>query len=164
MPDPPCRDAPPHDDGQRGDAWVAAQVLIGLTVVVVAAAGPNPRLLRRTRRVVAMGCALAGVVVVMTSHRRLGDAFSIFPRPPESGSLTTNGPYRVVRHPMYTGVISHALAASLAGSPWALVPTAALAVVLDRKAATEENALMRRFEDYDGYRATTRWRLVPGIR
>jgi protein-S-isoprenylcysteine O-methyltransferase Ste14 len=143
---------------------VAAQVVAGLAVLATAAAGPHPRRMRRTRRLIAVTLGVAGVVIVLSARRTLGEAFSIFPRPTGDGALHTAGPYRVVRHPMYTGVIAHALAASMAGSPWALIPAGALAVILDRKAGIEETALAERYPGYDAYRRRTRWRVVPGIR
>jgi len=69
-----------------------------------------------------------------------------------------------VRHPVHTGLIAQATAVGVGGSPWALVPAGALAVMLDRKAAGEEALLDAARAGYAGYRARTRWRFLPGLR
>lgn len=86
------------------------------------------------------------------------------PRPLPGVPLARGGPYRLVRHPMYTAVLLAALGASAAGSPWAFVPTAALALVLDRKASREEQWLNEAHSDYAALCARVRWRFVPGLR
>ena len=65
---------------------------------------------------------------------------------------------------MYAGLIAQATAVGVAGSPWALVPAGALAVMLDRKAAGEEALLDAAHPGFAGYRARTRWRFLPGLR
>ena len=54
--------------------------------------------------------ALAGATLVVISHAELGAAWSFAPIADQSTGIVTNGPYRLVRHPIYLG---------LAGSPWA---------------------------------------------
>ena len=48
-------------------------------------------------------------------------------------------------------------------SPWALVPTAVLAVVWALKASVEERFLVARYPGYAGYCERTRYRLVPFV-
>jgi protein-S-isoprenylcysteine O-methyltransferase Ste14 len=147
----------------RGTGWVIAQVVVGAAVVAVAAAGPPPRHLRRTRRAAAIVLGAAGSVLVLGARRDLGDAFSVFPRPPKDSDLVTGGMYGRVRHPMYTGVLAQAVATALAGSSWALLPAGALAVTLDRKAAVEERALANAHPG-GASPGAPRWRFVPGLR
>jgi protein-S-isoprenylcysteine O-methyltransferase Ste14 len=52
---------------------------------------------------------------------------------------------------------------SLADAPLGLVPTALLAVLIDRKAQREETWLIERFPDYALYRAHTPRRFVPWL-
>ena len=78
--------------------------------------------------------------------------------------VVRDGPYAVVRHPMYAGLVPmmigmglwlHATAAAIA----ALVPTAFLVA----RIVLEERVLRARFPEYADYAATVRWRMVPGI-
>lgn len=144
--------------------WVAAQVtLLTATVVVTAVAPtwPGPGSLRLG---VAAALLVAAVAIGLAALRSLGSAFTPLPRPLPGAPLARGGPYRLVRHPMYTAVLVTALGASAAGSPWALVPTAALALVLDRKAAREEEWLREAHPDYPALCGKVRWRFMPGVR
>jgi len=78
--------------------------------------------------------------------------------------VVRDGPYAVVRHPMYAGFVPvmagmglwlHATAAAIA----ALVPTAFLVA----RIVLEERVLRARLSEYADYAATVRWRMVPGI-
>jgi protein-S-isoprenylcysteine O-methyltransferase Ste14 len=150
--------------GARGGQWVLLQIIAGLAVVLVGAFGPRPRRALRLRRAVALGLGAFGIVTVIAARRDLGDAFSVFPRPVPGTPVAERGAYRLVRHPMYTGVVAQAAAVGIAGSPWALAPAGMLALVLDRKAAGEEALLGATHPAFAGYRTRTRWRFVPGLR
>jgi protein-S-isoprenylcysteine O-methyltransferase Ste14 len=147
-----------------GAAWVLGQVLAGVAVVVVGVCAPCPRRARGPRRATGLLVGAFGIVAIMTARRRLGTAFSVFPRPLPGAPVADDGAYRIVRHPMYTGVLAQATAVSIAGSPWALVPTGALAIILDRKAAYEERRLTVAHPAFADYADRTRWRFLPGVR
>jgi protein-S-isoprenylcysteine O-methyltransferase Ste14 len=88
--------------------------------------------------------------------------FNIRPTPRSGGTLVTNGPYRWVRHPMYTSVLMAAAAAAVKShqSVDAGLWLALLAVLLV-KAGIEERALMIRFPEYQAYKARTK-KFLPG--
>jgi len=93
---------------------------------------------------------------------RLGN-FNIHPEPRKGGQLVQSGPYRWLRHPMYSSVLLLAAGcafwvASLAG--WALF--VALAAVLVAKAKLEEEWLLRSHPQYADYQRHT-WRLIPRV-
>ncbi len=67
----------------------------------------------------------------------------------------------LVRHPIYGGILLLSLAWSLALSPWALIPTGALAIALVFKSRLEERWLIDRHPAYAGYRERVRRRFVP---
>jgi protein-S-isoprenylcysteine O-methyltransferase Ste14 len=78
--------------------------------------------------------------------------------------VITTGPYRLVRHPMYIGVILQHLAVPLAiGSALALAPAAAAVPLLVVRTALEDRALRRELPGYEAYARRTRYRLVPGF-
>ena len=78
--------------------------------------------------------------------------------------VASQGPYRLVRHPMYVGMIVQLPAtALLLGSGLALVPASVCVLLLVVRTALEDRTLVRDLPGYAGYAKTTRYRLVPGI-
>jgi protein-S-isoprenylcysteine O-methyltransferase Ste14 len=73
------------------------------------------------------------------------------------------GPYSVVRHPVYSGGILVFAGISLALSPWSLAGTAALAVLWGLKARVEERFLAATYPGYADYAAQVRFRLAPFV-
>ena len=79
-------------------------------------------------------------------------------------SVITTGPYAVVRHPMYVGVLMMYLVSPVAlGSYWALLPAAAIVPILVVRIMNEELVLERDLAGYAEYRLKTKYRLVPGV-
>ena len=150
--------------GRRGGGWVALQSALVAAIVVLGVGGPAwPSAAHLPLKVMGVVLAVAGAVVMVLAARELGSAFTPFPRPSDAGRLVDTGPYAVVRHPVYTGGILLFAGISLALSPWALVGTAALAVLWALKSRVEERLLSARYQDYVGYCARTRYRLVPFV-
>lgn len=149
---------------QRGEGWVVAQVVLGAAVLMVAALAPG----RGDAGVIRLGLGIAllaiGLAVAIASARALGSALTPLPSPRPGAPLSRRGPYRVVRHPIYTGLMLLAVGASLVGSAWAFAPTVVLAVFLDRKATKEEEWLVQAHPGYDELRSAVRWRFLPGVR
>ena len=74
------------------------------------------------------------------------------------------GPYRIVRHPGYLGIILMELTIPLIlGSLWGLVPAGLVAATLVLRAALEDGVLHRELESYGEYAARVRRRVFPGI-
>lgn len=78
--------------------------------------------------------------------------------------VMTAGPYAVVRHPMYAGVLLLYLATPVAlGSFWAMIPFAVMAAAFPIRILNEEKVLLRDLAGYGDYMKKTRFRLIPGI-
>jgi len=78
--------------------------------------------------------------------------------------VITTGPYRIVRHPMYVGVIVMYWGLTLMlGSYLALVPTFVVSALVVVRAHFEDRALQEELEGYRDYAARTRYRLLPGV-
>ena len=112
----------------------------------------------------AWGCLIFGMAVGLwaVSVNRLGN-FNIRPAPRLGGALIEQGPYRWIRHPMYSAVILCGLACTLAsasGLGWLLL--AALAVVLTVKAGVEERWMLSAHPAYAAYSQRTR-RFIPWL-
>lgn len=146
-------------DRTRGWALVASQFAL-LTVLVFAPTGtawPLPPALQ------AIGTAgrVVGALAIVVGAARLGRGASIHPAPTPGATLRTDGPYRFVRHPIYTGVLVFGAALALTGrSLLHLVAWATLVAVLTVKARFEERLLAARFPGYAGYARAT-GRFVP---
>lgn len=104
-----------------------------------------------------------GAFVVAKAGRALGSGFTPFPRPAETGELVEDGPFAVVRHPVYSGGILVFAGIALALSPWALAGTATLTVLWALKASVEERFLGARYPAYADYCTRTRSRLIPFV-
>ena len=79
-------------------------------------------------------------------------------------SVITDGPYRLVRHPMYTGFAFMILATPFAlGSYVALVPALLLIPVLVFRLRDEERVLRQELPGYAEYCEHTRFRLIPWL-
>jgi protein-S-isoprenylcysteine O-methyltransferase Ste14 len=78
--------------------------------------------------------------------------------------VVESGPYRLVRHPMYFGVILGNIGAPLIlGSTWAFVPAGAAALLFILRATLEDTMLRNELPGYSEYSQRTRYRLFPGI-
>lgn len=78
--------------------------------------------------------------------------------------VASAGPYRLVRHPGYAGLMLIVLGGVLLlGSAWALLPTAFALAVLTLRTALEDRFLRLNLPGYDDYAASVRSRLVPGV-
>jgi|WetSurMetagenome_2_1015567.scaffolds.fasta_scaffold01620_12 protein-S-isoprenylcysteine O-methyltransferase Ste14 len=82
----------------------------------------------------------------------------------EGHQLIRTGPYRFVRNPMYTGMLTAFIGLVVAiGTVTALAALVILLISLWMKIAAEEELLMKKFgEEYERYRRNT-WALIPGI-
>ena len=105
---------------------------------------------------VVVGFVLLGVAAVA-----LGRSLTPTPVPVDDGELRTSGPYRSVRHPIYTGVLVIVVGLTLRSGSW---PTLVVATVTTAffhvKAAWEEGRLAERYPEYPAYAARTP-RFVP---
>ncbi len=97
---------------------------------------------------------LLGVALLVVGLLGLGTSLTPLPTPAPGSTLRTGGPFRLVRHPIYTGIDLLALGLALrSGNPWSLVCALALVGWFMAKARWEEARLRRRYPDYGAYAA-----------
>ena len=93
--------------------------------------------------------------------RHLGSGLTPLPLPNGSVDLITSGPYRWMRHPIYTAVMVGMSGIALRTRSWVpLALAAALVVFLGLKSRWEERHLEAGFPGYSDYAETTA-RFVP---
>jgi len=79
-------------------------------------------------------------------------------------SVVSSGPYALVRHPGYSGVLLAHLAMPFAlGSIWALLPSVLATLFFIARTSREDRTLGERLVGYREYQARVRWRLLPGV-
>lgn len=108
--------------------------------------------------------ALAGFALMTWAQSTLGKNWSDTPVQLRGHSLTTNGPYRWVRHPIYTGFLLILSAPLLITANWLVGLSWILATYLDINAriAAEEAMLRTIFADFSAY-ASKSGRLLPRL-
>lgn len=80
----------------------------------------------------------------------------------EGQSVISTGPYAIVRHPMYAGVLVMVVGVPLAlGSLWGLAVLAITVPVLALRILDEETLLQEDLPGYTEYARQVRYRLVP---
>jgi len=82
----------------------------------------------------------------------------------EDQQVISSGPYAVVRHPMYVGVLLMYFFTPLALGSWlGLIPALALFPTIILRILDEEKALAQDLPGYTEYMLMTPYRLIPGV-
>ena len=113
--------------------------------------------------VIGLALGMIGLALALAGLWWLGDNLSVLPHPKDDASLVQSGPYHIVRHPIYSGLVVGAIG-------WALIHVsvitlgyaALLFVFFDIKSRREERWLMKKFPDYAAYRTRVH-KLIPFI-
>lgn|SRR5512143_3525348 len=152
------------DLGPRGEGWFFLQVVIAAVIAAAGLLGPAWSGPPRVAGVLA-GLALIGAGGLLAARGivDLGRNLTPFPMPREGTRLVDSGAYRLVRHPLYGGLIAGAFGwGLLTASSASIVGAVILAAFFDLKARREEAWLVERVDGYAVYRARTR-RLLPWV-
>lgn len=100
--------------------------------------------------------AAIGALIIVFAVLQLNNNLTAFPTPKEDGTLIQTGIYKVVRHPIYTGIILGAIGLGcFTGSGWKVSVGIALWILFFVKSTYEEKLLSTQYADYEGYRQRT---------
>lgn len=173
MPDesPTCETSPtPHQPwwkGARGEWYVIVQVVLfaliafGPRYLPGAPEWPAPWFTVAT--VLGLALMIAGASLALAGVFRLGPNLTPLPYPRECSTLVRTGPYAVVRHPIYSGLILGGFGWGLyLHAPLTLLWALGLFVLFDIKSRKEEGWLTERFPEYAEYRTHVK-KLIPFV-
>jgi len=148
--------------GPRGEGWVVIQFVLLPLIGLAGLVGPAwSGAIRNVTDVLGAALLLTGIGLGTWGLVALRTALTPLPRPRDGAQLVETGAYRLVRHPIYGGLIIAALGYGLAmASPAAIVGALVLLGFFRLKSAREEVWLMAVYPGYGAYRANTP-RLLP---
>lgn len=128
--------------------------------------GLRTRLFPLTPALVATGFVVQSLAMSLAfwARRHLGRNWSGEVRIASQHCLVRSGPYRVLRHPIYSAMLGMFLGTTIvSGELHALIGFVIIGVAYTRKVPIEERALSDAFgAEWDDYRRAS-WALVPGI-
>jgi len=151
--------------GARGEWYVAIQLVLFALLLLGPRTWPGlpawPASLARVSHIIGIALLLAGGGLSLAGSLWLGSNLTPLPFPKPHATLVQTGPYRIVRHPIYSGIIMLAYGWALQVQGWLTIGYATvLLIFLDIKAAREERWLVEKFADYPDYRRRVR-KLLP---
>ena len=107
--------------------------------------------------------AIVGICVMVLSLVQLRKNLTAFPTPTIDAELITSGMYKFSRHPIYTGIILFLFGYGFfQNSISKLILVSMLLLLFYFKTNYEENQLLQKFRDYEGYRKNVN-RFFPKI-
>lgn len=144
------------------EPWVLLLVPVYVAVLVVtpAAVWEHLRHWDPVTGVLGLAVTVAGTALMIWARVVLGIMWAGRPMLQEGHELCTRGPYRLVRHPIYTGLLALAAGGTLAGGQGnGLVLVAGLVAMVAWRVPVEERMMITTFGDrYRDYR-----RRVPAL-
>jgi len=142
------------DPQKQGQVWEFALGLLGTAVPFLAF---RPHEMGQALTVLGAVVKVLGLVGLLWSVYSLGKSIGIGPA---DRGLIQHGPYRYIRHPMYSFQILFSLGYCLANpSLLNFAGLAALCAIQYGRATREERIV----SSYTGYKASVPWRFFPGV-
>jgi len=151
---------------ERGGWWVVAQLgLFALYVyALVGADSLTEGFGLGFARITGVVTLVIGIGIGAWSMVILGKDLTIFPHPVEEATLVDQGPYRLVRHPIYFGVILGSVGLALAfANPAAVIVSLVFIPFFMAKTGFEEDRLVENVPGYREYRSTIPYRIIPRV-
>ena len=153
--------------GARGEWYVVAQVFLFALIVFGPANLPGWSAWTSPWAEIATWLGLAlmlvGGALAVGGLLRLGSNLTPLPYPRDCSNLVESGPYAIVRHPIYSGLIIGAMGLALRAHGWlTIVYALALFAFFDIKSRREEVWLVQKFPEYAEYRTRVR-KLIPWV-
>ena len=146
---------------RKGGWWVVAQfALFGLILVALT----QNRTPEDTLRVIGWGLLVGAALLGGSGLWMIRNHLTALPAPRHGAVLVERGPFSLVRHPIYGGLILGFLGLSVRGGNVLAVGLALLLIPFFwAKTEHEERLLVARIPEYGDYRQRVRRRFLPWI-
>jgi protein-S-isoprenylcysteine O-methyltransferase Ste14 len=153
--------------GRRGEWYVVVQVTFFVLVPFGPRTWPGGPLVSfpypGAWSVAGVALLVTGLVLAIAGGAWLGKNLTALPRPIDEGTLVEGGPFRLVRHPIYSGGGLMALGWGVwVRGPLTILYAILLLVFLDIKSRREERWLSAKFPGYGAYQQRVR-KLIPFV-
>jgi protein-S-isoprenylcysteine O-methyltransferase Ste14 len=136
-------------------AWAFIAVQGVLLLAIISLPGPDTPASSALRGA-GLVLEVVGMALILIGAAQLGISLNILPTPNKHGRLRTGGLYRLVRHPIYFGVMVFVTGSALrAPTLPRIVAVVALGALFHFKAAWEEIQLSAKYPDYAEYASRT---------
>lgn len=151
--------------GSRGEWYLVVQGCLFLLLIF----GPHtwPGMTAWSSRYIWIGQSgggvlfVAGILLAATGSVNLGRNLTPLPIPKKHATLVITGVYRLVRHPIYSGITLMAFGWGMWLNSWLTVAYALLLFgFFDIKSRHEERLLVEKFPEYTDYRKNVK-KLIP---
>ncbi len=157
----------PWWQGHNGEWYVVIQFLLFGVVAFAPASLPGEPGWSGAWRTISIGAGFilgaAGGLLVLAGLLNLGSNLTAVPRPKDNASMVENGAYRIVRHPIYSGIILGSLGLGFLRGGWlALLYALVLFIFFDIKSRREESWLREKYDNYADYQKRVR-KLIPFV-
>jgi protein-S-isoprenylcysteine O-methyltransferase Ste14 len=148
----------------KGNLLVLGQfILLGL-LIFVPSSGLNTGVFSYFLSVVSLTSLFLGFVILALSALALGKSLTAHPIPGKNAVLVTDGLYKFVKHPIYSGVILAAFGLTITGGFFPhVIFFVALVLLLNYKASFEEKLLASAYAGYAEYAKKT-GRFIPRLK
>jgi protein-S-isoprenylcysteine O-methyltransferase Ste14 len=110
---------------------------------------------------IGLGLFLLGLAVAVWARIYLGGNWGMPMTRKDNPELVTTGPYHLIRHPIYSGILLAMIGTAIAVSVYWLIAAVVIGGYFIYSATVEERYMAERFPDtYPGYKRSTKM-LVP---
>jgi len=145
----------PQETSGHPLAWVAAALAVSVTFFARPVADPNAGPLAILEVV-----QLIGLAIAVCSLGALGRSFGLVAA---NRGIKTGGPYRFVRHPVYLGGLLAFVGYAAENPSGRNIALLLIAIASQLIRIVEEERVLAADDEYRLYRASVRYRLVPGL-
>jgi protein-S-isoprenylcysteine O-methyltransferase Ste14 len=148
----------------KGNLLVLGQFILIALLILVPSSGLNTGVFATLLVGISLTAMFIGIVILGLSALALGKSLTAHPMPGKNAVLVTDGLYRFVKHPIYSGLILLSFGLTIAGGffPHAIF-FIALVVLLNYKASFEEKLLASTYAGYAEYSKKT-GRFIPRLK